>query len=99
MITFCKPNASIGACFWAQVKDDQMHFLRLSESESRPAADRPTKRGDDLVITPGGPRPRDKVHRVEPGEALWQNQDGTFTIVPKSTPTGSRTPRATPKVK
>jgi hypothetical protein len=41
---------------------------------------------DDLVITPEGPRPRNKVHHVRPGEALRQNEDGTFTIVPNTEP-------------
>jgi hypothetical protein len=38
---------------------------------------------DDLVITPGGPRPRNQVHPVRPGEAVRQNEDGTYTIVPR----------------
>jgi len=37
---------------------------------------------DDLVVTPGGPRPRDQVQRIKPGETLRQNPDGTFTVVP-----------------
>ena len=41
---------------------------------------------DDLVITPGGPRRRDQVHRVRPGETVRQNEDGTYTIVPKDPP-------------
>lgn len=41
---------------------------------------------DDLVITPGGPRPRRQVHEVRPGETLRQNDDGTFTIVPSDVP-------------
>src|SRR6516165_9765349 len=32
---------------------------------------------DDLVKTPGGPRPRNQVHPVRPGEAARQNEDGT----------------------
>jgi hypothetical protein len=35
-----------------------------------------------LVITPGGPRPRDQVHAVKPGEAIRRNEDGSYTIVP-----------------
>ena len=37
---------------------------------------------DDLVVTPGGPRPRDQVQHIKPGETLRQNPDGTFTVVP-----------------
>jgi hypothetical protein len=48
---------------------------------------------DDLTVTPGGPRRRDQVRQVRPGEALRQNEDGTYSIVPaensKSTPTGT----------
>jgi hypothetical protein len=40
----------------------------------------------DLVITPGGPRPKDQVHALKPGEALRQNEDGSFTIVPTDKP-------------
>lgn len=43
---------------------------------------------DDLVITPGGPRPRDQVRPVKPGEVVHQNEDGTFTVVPKEEPSG-----------
>ena len=41
---------------------------------------------DDIVITPGGPRRRDRVHPVGPGETVRRNPDGTYTVVPKSTP-------------
>jgi hypothetical protein len=44
---------------------------------------------DDLVITPEGPRPRKKVHHVRPGQAVRQNEDGTYTIVPADEPTES----------
>jgi hypothetical protein len=46
----------------------------------------PGKGEDDLVITPGGPRPRGQVHQIRPGEAVRQNEDGTFTIVPSDVP-------------
>ena len=46
---------------------------------------RPSKK-DDLVITPGGPRPKDQVRIVKPGEALRRNEDGTFTVVPIKIP-------------
>jgi hypothetical protein len=45
---------------------------------------------DDLVITPGGPRPREQVRPVKPGEVVRQNEDGTFTIVPKQEPNSSK---------
>src|SRR5215471_21090286 len=51
---------------------------------------------DDLVITPGGPRRRDQVHPVRPGEAVRQNEDGTYTIVPKDAPIGPE-PKGRPK--
>jgi len=40
----------------------------------------------DLVITPGGPRAKNQVHALKPGEALRRNQDGTFTVVPTERP-------------
>jgi hypothetical protein len=48
--------------------------------------DSPGKGEDDLVITPGGPRPRRQVHQVRPGETVRHNEDGTFTIVPSDVP-------------
>jgi hypothetical protein len=37
---------------------------------------------DEIIIVPGGPRPRSKVHTIEPGEHLQINPDGTYSIVP-----------------
>jgi hypothetical protein len=37
----------------------------------------------NLVITPGGPVQKDKVHEVPPGLAVRRNPDGTYTVVPK----------------
>jgi len=44
----------------------------------------PTKQ--DLVITPGGPRPKDQVRAIKPGEVLRRNKNGTFTVVPANKP-------------
>lgn len=41
---------------------------------------------EDQVITPGGPRPKDQVHPVKPGEVVRRNPDGTYTIVPTDNP-------------
>jgi hypothetical protein len=41
----------------------------------------PSSDKSDSVITPGGPRPKDQVHPVKPGEVLRRNADGSFTIV------------------
>jgi len=38
----------------------------------------------DMVNTPAGPVPRERVHEVKPGEVLRRNKDGTYTKVPKS---------------
>jgi hypothetical protein len=40
----------------------------------------------DLVITPGGPRAKDQVHALKPGEVLRRNKDGSYTIVPTARP-------------
>jgi hypothetical protein len=37
---------------------------------------------DDTVVTPGGPRPRDQVFAVHPGEALRRLPDGSYVVVP-----------------
>jgi len=38
----------------------------------------------DMVITPAGPVPKDKVYEVKSGEAVRQKNNGTITIVPNS---------------
>jgi hypothetical protein len=48
-------------------------------------ATHPTEK-KDLVITPGGPRPKDQVRLVKPGEAVRRNTDGTYTIIPLDKP-------------
>ncbi len=37
----------------------------------------------DLVITPGGPRPRENVQQIEPGQVVRLDEEGTLTILPK----------------
>jgi len=37
---------------------------------------------EDVVITPGGPRPAHTVHPVGPGERLRQLPDGSFVVEP-----------------
>ena len=37
----------------------------------------------DLVITPGGPRRRENVQQIEPGQVVRLDEEGTLTILPK----------------
>jgi hypothetical protein len=37
----------------------------------------------DAVITPAGPRPKDRVRAVRPNEAVRRNPDATYTVVPE----------------
>lgn len=37
----------------------------------------------DMVITPAGPLSKDKVHQVEPDQAVVRNKDGSYSIVRK----------------
>jgi hypothetical protein len=53
------------------------------ESEKANKSD-PQKDKGDVVITPAGPMPKEKVHRVGPNEVVRRNDDGTYTIVRKS---------------
>jgi hypothetical protein len=39
---------------------------------------------DDLVITPGGPRPKDMVHEVGPDEMIIYDEQGKARIVPRN---------------
>lgn len=70
---------------WNVPIDVRGELSRATGSAFRMAADK-----DDLVITPGGPRPRDQVRHVRPGEAVQRNDDGTYTVVPKNPPTGPK---------
>jgi len=38
--------------------------------------------GDEIVIAPGGPRRKSTVRKVEPGETVRRNPDGTYSVVP-----------------
>jgi len=38
---------------------------------------------DDLVLTPGGPRPRHLVHKIEDDEMLVYDEQGNPKIVPR----------------
>jgi hypothetical protein len=62
--------------------------LMPRENDASHAKDRkkpPTQRDDeDLVITPAGPLPRDKVHPVGPGEGVRRNPDGSYSIIPRN---------------
>jgi len=62
---------------------------------SSPSEDR------DLVIAPEGPRPRESVHPVGPGEAVRRNPNGTHTVVRKEhsakRPKQPKQPHTTPK--
>jgi hypothetical protein len=66
---------------------------RRSADKPREPREKPSSPGEerDLVITPGGPRPRDKVHRVRKNEAVRRNPDGTYTVVPKGRGSKKRT--------
>jgi hypothetical protein len=46
---------------------------------------------DAVVITPGGPKPADKVRTIKPGEHLQVNPDGTYSIVPDENADGKGT--------
>jgi hypothetical protein len=70
------------AAIYSEQGCPELYFsIRASASK-----DRPENNAEDRVITPGGPRPRHKVHHVKPGGAVRQNEDGTYTIVPNNTP-------------
>src|SRR5579863_3893680 len=42
-----------------------------------------TTRKEELVITPGGTRPKDRVHLVRPGEAVYVDESGNARIIPR----------------
>src|SRR6266849_6235050 len=42
-----------------------------------------TSENEELVITPGGPRPKDSVHSVGPGEAVYVDESGNARVIPE----------------
>jgi hypothetical protein len=47
------------------------------------------EKGEDLIITPGGARPRRLVRQVRPGEAVHFDEEGEATIVRQGEDTSS----------
>ncbi len=41
-----------------------------------------TTKKEELVITPGGPRPKDRVHAVGPGEVVTVDESGNMIVIP-----------------
>lgn len=61
----------------------------IAQHSSQFATDDPQNKSPkkhDVVITPAGPVPKDKVHPVHPGETVRRNPDGSYTVVPKKNP-------------
>jgi hypothetical protein len=38
---------------------------------------------EELVITPGGPRPKDHVHSVGPKETVYVDESGNARVIPR----------------
>jgi hypothetical protein len=38
------------------------------------------KNKDELVITPGGPRPKSSIRQLGPDEAVYRREDGTYSV-------------------
>jgi hypothetical protein len=55
----------------------------MSDTKSGPAEP------EDPVRTPAGPRPKDRVHPVAPGQAVRRVADGSYVIVPEESPLSS----------
>jgi hypothetical protein len=64
-----------------QPGDDYMTSERKRGEEKAKA---PSPPREEFVITPAGPVRKENVHRVGPDEAVRRNEDGTYTIVPKT---------------
>jgi hypothetical protein len=65
-----------------QPGDDYMTKERKTGEEHAKKPSPPPE--EDLVITPAGPVRKKNVHQVAPNQAVRRNQDGTYTIVPKT---------------
>jgi hypothetical protein len=60
------------------------HFLPRIFLEERAMSDEldDTTKKEELVITPGGPRPKEFVHPVGPGEAVYVDESGNARVIP-----------------
>jgi hypothetical protein len=68
----------------AQPRDDYMtKESKTGEEQAKKPSPPPD---EELVITPAGPVLKKNVHQVAPNQAVRRNQDGTYTIVPKTDP-------------
>jgi hypothetical protein len=58
---------------------------RQAKTDCGEGAKKPTPPDDkgELVMTPAGPMPKEKVYPVGPNEIVRRNEDGTYSIVPK----------------
>jgi hypothetical protein len=44
------------------------------------------KRDKDLVLTPGGYRPKSSVKQVDPNEIVRRNKNGTYEVIERELP-------------
>jgi hypothetical protein len=65
-------------------------ILQVACDSQKIGGDEGEKKKGKLVITPGGPRPAEQVHRVEPGQIVRRNPDGTYSIVPETAPDSNK---------
>jgi hypothetical protein len=70
-----------------QPQGEQAMATKSGTTANRPA---------DTVITPAGPRQREKVREVKPGEVVRRNEDGSLSVEPNRTSKGDKTPSPKP---
>jgi hypothetical protein len=55
------------------------------DEATKDKGDKPNK-PEEMVMTPGGPKPKSHVHPVDPDEMVRRNEDGTLSVVPREPP-------------
>jgi hypothetical protein len=90
MFVTIDPGPVYAGSMCVSVQKVSTRVILAASGDSNSEKDESDTKKRDLVITPGGPRPAEQVHRVEPGQKVQRNPDGTYSVVPDTTPDSNK---------
>jgi hypothetical protein len=81
-----RSNGGAAAINALMMPNGETALPRKATTNGRGEAENATPQKDkgDVVITPAGPIPKEKLREVGPDEVVRRNADGTHTVIPKS---------------